>query len=527
MENSSRAVETILVVDDQAIQRKKILLAVKNLGYNAVSVESGAQALEFLKSESVDLILLDIVMPDIDGFEVMRQMNADKHLREIPVIVISSLDGEMDSVVRAIKAGAQDFLRKNFDPVLLNARIGASLEKKRNRDREITYLNQVERLADAAAILEKEVVDPARFQFEDIDARDDSLGRLSRVFARMTAQVYERDRRLREQISALKGVFGLLAIGIVSGLWAPLSRTVALEQPHPIGTAFWVNIVCGVLCIGVGAVRGKLFRLNAKLIVVFAAWGILGTLIGEVFIFWAAEQLEAWIISLVVVTEGFMAFLLAMVFRIEQPSLRRFLGFVIGVVGVFVLMSVTQNLEGEARWTWILVAAMGPLGYALRGLMLAQYLPEELDRITAAGYSGFAAAIILLPLIVIFDDYYPLKFGSGFDKVTMVVLLMGLISAVTCSLRVILIKYLGAVFASQSSIVVTVCGIAWGALLLGERLPGIAWLALLLMLCGLFLVGPRRQEEDKTPIFPRVDTGAPNNRNSQPGTSSITHPDNT
>ncbi len=511
LNSPSNTDETILVVDDQAMQRKKMLLAVKNLGYRAVTAKDGVEALEMLRSNAIDLVLLDIVMPDIDGFEVMRQMNNDRHLREIPVIVVSSLDGEMESVVRAIEAGAQDFLRKNFDPVLLNARINASLEKKRNRDREIAYLDQVERLADAAAVLEQEVVDPVRFQFEDIDARTDSLGRLSRVFARMTAQVYERDRRLRGQIRALKGVFGLLAIGVISGLWAPLSRAVALVQPHPLGTAFWVNIVCGVVCIAIGAFRGKLFGLNANLLAVFALWGVLGTLLGEVVIFWAAEQLEAWIISLVVVTEGFMAFLLAMVFRIESPSMRRFLGFVIGVAGVFVLMSVTQNLEGEARWTWILIAVIGPLGYALRGLMLAKRLPENLDRITATGYSGFAAAIILVPLVVVFDDYYPLKFGVGsdFDKVSMIVVLLGLISAVACSLRVILIKYLGAVFASQSSIVVTVCGIGWGAVLLGERLPVVAWFALLLMLCGLFLVGPRKMDEDKTPIFPRIDEQTP------------------
>ena len=105
----SNSGETILVVDDQAMQRKKMLLAVQNLGYNAVTAQDGAQALEMLRSDAIDLVLLDIVMPDIDGFEVMRQMNADRHLREIPVIVVSSLDGEMESVVRAIEAGAQDF----------------------------------------------------------------------------------------------------------------------------------------------------------------------------------------------------------------------------------------------------------------------------------------------------------------------------------------------------------------------------------------------------------------------------------
>ena len=82
----SNSGETILVVDDQAMQRKKMLLAVQNLGYNAVTAQDGAQALEMLRSDAIDLVLLDIVMPDIDGFEVMRQMNADRHLREIPVL---------------------------------------------------------------------------------------------------------------------------------------------------------------------------------------------------------------------------------------------------------------------------------------------------------------------------------------------------------------------------------------------------------------------------------------------------------
>ncbi len=92
-----------------------------------------------LRSEQFDLVLLDILMPEVDGFQVLREMKDDTVLRGLPVIVISALE-EMDSVVRCIEMGAEDHLPKDFDPVLLNARIGASLEKKRLRDEVVEQL---------------------------------------------------------------------------------------------------------------------------------------------------------------------------------------------------------------------------------------------------------------------------------------------------------------------------------------------------------------------------------------------------
>ena len=92
-------------------------------------------------AEDFDLVLLDILMPDINGYQVLEQMKSDPELRHIPVIMISALD-EIDSVVRCIEIGAEDYLSKPFDPVLLKARLGASLEKKRLRDREVVYLSR-------------------------------------------------------------------------------------------------------------------------------------------------------------------------------------------------------------------------------------------------------------------------------------------------------------------------------------------------------------------------------------------------
>ena len=125
---------TILIVDDHPTNRLKLSMAVKHLGYTTQTANDGAQALEKLRAPGgCDLVLLDILMPEMDGHEVLAQMKADTSLRDIPVIVISSVD-EMDSVITSIENGAQDYLPKDFEPALLKARISASLEKKQLRD---------------------------------------------------------------------------------------------------------------------------------------------------------------------------------------------------------------------------------------------------------------------------------------------------------------------------------------------------------------------------------------------------------
>jgi adenylate cyclase len=134
----------ILIVDDEPFNRDVLAQELELLDHEGVAAVHGRDALERLAGESVDLILLDIMMPEIDGFEVLRRLKDDARLRHIPVIMISALD-DIDSVVRCIELGADDYLPKPFDPVLLKARIGACLEKKRWRDQEVAYLAQIER----------------------------------------------------------------------------------------------------------------------------------------------------------------------------------------------------------------------------------------------------------------------------------------------------------------------------------------------------------------------------------------------
>jgi diguanylate cyclase (GGDEF)-like protein len=125
----------ILVVDDDRLNRIKLSVNLEAAGCEVTLAENGAQALEMLRSRPFDTVLLDLMMPVVDGFEVLQQVESDEALQHIPVIVISA-EEDVSSVVRCIEMGAADYLSKPFNPVLLRARIGACLDKKRARDRE-------------------------------------------------------------------------------------------------------------------------------------------------------------------------------------------------------------------------------------------------------------------------------------------------------------------------------------------------------------------------------------------------------
>ena len=125
----------LLVVDDNETNRDVLSRRLQMQGYQTQTACDGAYALAAISERVFDLVLLDIMMPDMDGYEVLRRLKDDEKTRDLPVIMISAID-DLDSVVRCIELGAEDYLSKPFDPTLLKARIGACLEKKRGRDRE-------------------------------------------------------------------------------------------------------------------------------------------------------------------------------------------------------------------------------------------------------------------------------------------------------------------------------------------------------------------------------------------------------
>lgn len=152
MSRPGAAEARLLIVDDNEDNRYTLLQRLKRHGYSNTAIAvNGREALDLIRVQDFDLVLLDVMMPELNGYEVLEQLKADERLRHIPVIMISAMD-QLESVVRCIELGAEDYLAKPFNPTLLRARVGASLEKKRLRDEVAAHLAQIE--ADLASARE-------------------------------------------------------------------------------------------------------------------------------------------------------------------------------------------------------------------------------------------------------------------------------------------------------------------------------------------------------------------------------------
>ena len=130
---ADRAAAHVLIVDDLEVNRDLLARRVQRLGHSIAFAASGRQALACMRAASFDLVLLDITMPDMDGYQALQQIKADPLLKHVPVVMVTAIDG-VDSVVRCLELGAEDYITKPFNPVVLKARIESSLNKKRVAD---------------------------------------------------------------------------------------------------------------------------------------------------------------------------------------------------------------------------------------------------------------------------------------------------------------------------------------------------------------------------------------------------------
>jgi CheY-like chemotaxis protein len=192
---------SILVVDDDRINRMILSRELEREGHTVATVDDGRRALEALRHEPFDIVLLDVLMPELDGYQTLTQIERDETLRHIPVIMVSALE-EIDSVVRCIELGAADYLPKPFDPMLLRARISGCLTKKRLHDLEREYIEQAGFIAEAAAAVENGTFAPETL--DAVAARADALGRLARVFRRMAREVIAREQALKQEVRQLR-----------------------------------------------------------------------------------------------------------------------------------------------------------------------------------------------------------------------------------------------------------------------------------------------------------------------------------
>jgi len=247
---------SILVVDDIEANRDLLSRRLTRDGHRVASVAGGQQALHALADDEFDLVLLDLMMPDINGFDVLVRMKANERLRRIPVIMITAL-AETESAVRCIEAGAEDYLPKPFDPILLRARISACLHKKRWRDREQKYLRRIE---DETAkferllltILPRQVIGRLNQgeamiadRFEGVGVLFADLVGFTEHSARVTpAAMVEYLNRLFSEFDALARELGVEKIKTIGDAYMAVA---GLPDPHPDPFAAIAKMALGMI----------------------------------------------------------------------------------------------------------------------------------------------------------------------------------------------------------------------------------------------------------------------------------------
>lgn len=480
----------VLVVDDNRTSRLIVTKALNQLGCKWAEAASGSEALHMLENSTFDLVLLDIEMPGMNGLEVLRRMRSGSNRLETPVLVISGLDGDRDTVAQAIELGAEDFLPKPFDGTLFRARVTSSIEKKRLREAELDTLKQIDRLSAAAMSMEAGRFHPGNLQLESVAARTDAVGRLASVFMEMAHQVYDREIALQRNVRTLKGGGILLLQGVLWGLIVPLSVLIYRDNPLSLGVTFWSNLAAGVFCCGWALASGQSLRINRHEFLFLLGWATIFGL-SSIVLFEAAGRVSGIALSIIIAMQGFAVFTIAAAMRIEAPSLLRFVGLGLGLAGVLALLLVRESVSGIDNWMWLLIATLIPILYGAIDILIAVKHPPKLNPIVSSGLVLSLSAALVLPLALLRGHYFIL--GADFSWTDVLIAVTGLCVGVCTVLYIRLVAMAGAVFASQSAYTTTVAGIAWSVVLLGETLTLWTAAALILIVVGLVLVGPKRE----------------------------------
>jgi len=221
----------LLLADDDQSNRELLQCRLDKLGYEVTVCGDGREALELVMAGQFDLVLLDLLMPGLDGRQVLSRLKSEPTLRHLPVIMLSALD-ELEHIVGCIELGAEDYIAKPFNPVFLRARIGAALEKKRLRDREVSYLRQIQEQKQRSEdllriILPPDVADELKATNIVQPRRFESVGVLFCDLVGFTAYC---DQHPPEEI--------LEQLQLVVEAFETLAATHGLEKIKTIGDAF-------------------------------------------------------------------------------------------------------------------------------------------------------------------------------------------------------------------------------------------------------------------------------------------------
>ncbi len=284
-----------------------------------------------------------------------------------------------------------------------------------------------------------------------------------------------------------------LSLLMFFGMWwaftIPLTKIAVSTGHPPLGLILWQLMISGAVMFLIVRLQGRRLRFDRIAVQHYLVIALLGTILPNSFSYLAAAQLPAGIMAIIIASVPMFAMLIALAIRLEQFSIIRVAGVLLGAFSVVVLIGPDASLPEPEKAVFVLVALVAPLCYGLEGNYISVKSPPGIDPVSAlCGASAFGV-LICAPLVWLGDYWVDLSQPWGPPEQALIV--SSLIHALIYSGYIWLVGMTSAVFASQIAYVVTLGGVFFSALLLSERYSPWVFLALGLMIAGLLLVQPR------------------------------------
>lgn len=285
-------------------------------------------------------------------------------------------------------------------------------------------------------------------------------------------------------------VFVLVALGIGWGSTQSLGKIAASGGAGPMALVFWQLLIGSVVLGAIALMRGKKLSFTPAALRFYVVIAVLGTLAPSASFYVSIARLPAGIMSIVIATVPMIAFPLGLMLGAERFSNRRLLGLVLGLIGVLLIALPSAALPNPAMAAFLPVALIAPVFYALEGLYVAHVGTAGMDAVTAMFGASVVGAIMALPIMLLLGQgYVPRDFALP----EAAMLGMSSLHALLYAAFIWLAARAGAVFATQTSYIVTASGMVWAMIILGERFSPLVIVAAIIMLGGVALVQPARQ----------------------------------
>jgi drug/metabolite transporter (DMT)-like permease len=280
----------------------------------------------------------------------------------------------------------------------------------------------------------------------------------------------------------------LLTLGIGWGSTQSLGKIAVSTGYGHFGLIFW-QLVIGAVVLGVVvALRRRPIPLTRDSLRFALVIALIGTIIPNSSFYAAVAHLPAGIMSILISTVPILAFPIALALRSERFSVARLMGLLAGLAGVIVIATPQAGLPAATALAWVPLAMIGPLFYAIEGNVVARWGTAGLDPVQAMFAASVVGAVVVLPMVLASGQWITPVWPLGAPERALV--LSSVIHAFMYAGYVWLAAAAGAVFATQTSYIVTAAGIGWAMLLLGERFGPLVFVSAALMACGLWLVRP-------------------------------------